>query len=72
MDIIRTRQKNWIGHIRGLFLSLSPSRGWKGREEEEGLDKSSWMMEDGHWRLKDKAQHREDIFISSKISHDLF
>jgi len=40
MDIIGTKQKNWIGHIlRGNSLQ---KEGWRGREEEEGLDKSSW------------------------------
>ena len=45
MDRIRTRQKNWIGHIlRGNSLQrgIMEKEGWKGRKEEEGLDKSSW------------------------------
>ena len=61
MDIIRTRQKNWIGHIlRGNSLQREIM---EGREEEKGLDKSSWtgwMMEDEYWKLKKKAQHREE------------
>ena len=43
MAIIRTRQKNWIGHIlRGNSLQKEIMEGWKEREEEKGLEKSSW------------------------------
>jgi len=44
MNIIRTRQKNWIGHIlRGNSLQRGLiEKEWKGREEEESLDKNSW------------------------------
>jgi len=47
LDIIRTTQKNWLGHIlRGNYLQRDiregRMEGKRGRgEEEEGLDKSS-------------------------------
>jgi len=44
MDIIRTRQKNWIGPIligNSLQRKILERR-MEGREEEEGLNKSSW------------------------------
>ena len=42
--IIRTRQKNWIGHVlRGNSLEKDNGRkDGRGKEEEEGLGKSSW------------------------------
>ena len=51
MDIIRTRQKNWIGHIlRGNSLQreimegrMEGKRG-RGRPRQKLMD---WMMEDG-------------------------
>jgi len=43
MDIIMKRQKNWIGHIlRGNSQRDISREGWRGREEEEDLGKSSW------------------------------
>src|SRR6218665_3962777 len=64
MDIIRTRQKNWIGHIlRGNSLQreilerrMKGKRG-SGRSRQKLMD---WMMEDGYWKLKEKAQHRDE------------
>jgi len=64
MDIIRTRQKNWIGHIlRGNSLQreimegrMEEKRG-RGRPRQKLMD---WMMEDGYRKLKVKAQHREE------------
>ena len=61
MDIIRTRQKNWIGHIlRGNSLQreimegrMEGKRG-RGRPRQKLMD---WMMEDGYGKLKEKAQH---------------
>ena len=63
MDIIRTRQRNWIGHIlRGNSLQreimerrLKEKRG----RERPGQKLMDLMMEDGYWKLKEKAQHRE-------------
>src|SRR6218665_3212747 len=62
MNIIRTRQK--IGHIlRGNSLQreimegrMEGKRG-RGRPRQKLVD---WMMEDGYWKLKVKAQHREE------------
>src|SRR6218665_679804 len=64
MDIIRTRQRNWIGHIlRGNSLQreimerrLEEKRG-RERPRQKLMD---LMMEDGYWKLKEKAQHREE------------
>lgn len=64
MNTIRTRQKNWMGHIlRGNSLQrdivegkMEGKRG-RGRPREKFLD---WMMEDGYGKLKEKAQHREE------------
>src|SRR6218665_1393317 len=64
IDIIRTRQKNWIGHIlRGNCLQreiiegrMEGKRG-RGSPRQKLMD---WMMEDGYWKLKEKAQHREE------------
>jgi len=61
MDIIKTRQKNWIAHIlRGNSLqreimegSMEGKRG-RGRPKQKLMD---WLMEDGYWKLKEKAQH---------------
>ena len=61
MDIIKTRQKNWIAHIlRGNSLqreimegSVEGKRG-RGRPRQKLMD---WLMEDGYWKLKEKAQH---------------
>jgi len=48
MNIIRTRQKNWIGHIlRGNSLQREIMEGrriGKGRRRQKLVD---WMMEDG-------------------------
>jgi len=64
MDIIRTRQKNWIGHIlRGSSLQreimdgrMEGKRG-RGRPREKFMD---WMKEVRYGKLKEKAQHREE------------
>jgi len=56
MDIIRTRQKNWIGHIiRGNTLQreimegrMEEKRG-RGRSRQKLMD---WMMEDEYGKLK--------------------
>jgi len=64
MDVIRTRQKNWIGHIlRGNSLQreimegrMEGKRG-TGRPRQKLMD---WMIEDGYGKLKEKAQHREE------------
>jgi len=62
MDTIRTKQKNWIGHIlRGsteedMEGRVEGKRG-RGRPRQNLMD---WMMEDGYWKLKEKEQHREE------------
>ena len=62
IDIIRIRQKNWIGHIlRGNSLRSEikegRTEGNRGRPRQKLMD---WMMEHGHGKLKEKAQHREE------------
>src|SRR6218665_3710917 len=64
MDIIRTRQKNWIGHmLRGNSLQreimegrMEGKRG-RGRPRQKLMD---WMMEEGYGKLKEKAQRGEE------------
>src|SRR6218665_3321720 len=64
MDIIRTRQENWIGHIlrdnsleREIIEGRVERKRGRGRPRQKLMD---WMMEDGYWKLKEKAQHREE------------
>ena len=64
MDIIRTRQKNWIGHIlrsnslqREIMEGRMEGKRGRGRIRQKLMD---WMMEDGYWKLKEKAQHQEE------------
>ena len=63
MDIIRTRQKNWIGHIlrgnsihRKILEGRMEGKRGIGRPRQKFMD---WLMEDGHGKLDEKAQHRE-------------
>src|SRR6218665_3925033 len=63
MDIIKTSQNNWIGHIlRGNSLQTEIMEGrmegkrQRGRPRQKLMD---WMMEGGYRKLKAKAQHRE-------------
>ena len=50
MDIIRTRQKNWIGHIlRGNSLQWEIMEGRMEKKRERHRQKlMGWMMEDGY------------------------
>src|SRR6218665_3176006 len=62
MDIITIMQKDWIGHIlRGNSLRREikegRTEGNRGRPRQKLMD---WMMEHGHGKLKEKAQHREE------------
>jgi len=61
MDIVRTRQKNWIRHIlRGNSLCTDGDNGRKrgrGRPRQKLID---WMMEDGYGNSRKKTQHREE------------
>ena|SRR6218665_1214845 len=64
MDIIRTRQKNWIGHIirgnspqREIMERRMEGKSGRRRPRQKLMD---WMMEDGYGKLKEKAQHREE------------
>ena len=60
MGIIRTRQKNWIGHVlRGNSLQRDTMEGRMERKSRR-VRLMDWMMEDGYWTLKEKAQHREE------------
>src|SRR6218665_689271 len=60
MDIIRTRQKNWIGYIlRGNSLQreimegrMEGKRG-RGRNRQKLMD---WMMGDGGWILETQGK----------------
>ena len=56
MDIIRTRQKNWIGHItRGDSLQREIMEGRMERKREKGRPRQKlmdWMMDDGYRKLK--------------------
>ena len=66
IDIIRTRQKNWIRQI--LTDNSLCTEGDKGRKDGREQRKRKayrqklmdWMMKDGYWKLKEKAQHREE------------
>src|SRR6218665_498485 len=63
LTIIRTRQRNWMGHImRGDSLQteitegrMEDKRGW-GRPRQKLLD---WVMSEGYSKRKEEAQHRE-------------
>ena len=65
MDIIRTRQKNWIRHIlrgsnslqREIMEGKMEGKRRRRRPRQKLMD---WMMEDGYGKLKEKAQHREE------------
>jgi len=63
IDIIRTRQENWIRHnprCNSLHREIREGRiegkTGKGRLRQKLMD---WMIEDGYGKLKEKAQHRE-------------
>ena len=64
MDISRTGQKNWIGHIvRGNSLQREIMEGRMEGERGRGRSRQNlmdWTMEDGYWKLQEKAQHREE------------
>jgi len=64
MDIIRTRQKNWIGHIlrdnslqREIMEGRMEGKRRRGRPRQKLMD---LLMEDRYWKLKEKAQHRDE------------
>ena len=56
MNIIRTRQKNWIGYIlRGNSLQREIMEGRMERKRGRGRPRQkliNWMMEDGYGKLK--------------------
>ena len=68
MDIIRTSQKNWKGHIMsGNSLQREIMKGWKERKEEEGLEKSPWT---GRWRTDTgNPRKRYNIEKSGVVGH---
>jgi hypothetical protein len=64
VDTVKTRQKNWIGHLlRGDSLQRDIMEGRlegkrsRGRPRQKLLD---WMMEKGYRELKEKAQQQEE------------
>src|SRR6218665_2071783 len=59
MDIIRTRQKNWIGHIlqREILEGRMEGKRGRGRPRQKHM---GWIMEDRYGKLKEKAQHQEE------------
>ena len=64
MDMFRTRHKYYIGHIlRGNSLQRGIMEGRMGGKRGRGRPRQklmAWIMEDGYWNLKEKAQHREE------------
>jgi len=64
MDIIRTRQQNWIGHIlRGKSLQREIMKGRLDGKRGRGRPRQklmNWLKENGYGKLKEKAQHRKE------------
>jgi len=61
MEIIRTRQKNWIGHIlRGDSMQKEIMDGRMEGKRGRGRPRQK-LMEDGYGKLVERAQHREDL-----------
>jgi len=56
VDIIRTRQKNWIWHIlRGKSLQREIMEGrMEGKRGRPRQKLKDWMMEDGYGQLKER------------------
>ena len=57
MNIIRKRQKNWIGGNslqREIMEGRMEGKRGRGRPRQKLMD---WMMEDGYWKVKEKTQH---------------
>src|SRR6218665_127343 len=64
IDIIRTKQKNWVGHIlRGNSPQREIMEGRMGGKRERGRSRQKlmeWTMKDGYGKLKEKAQNRQE------------
>src|SRR6218665_1612063 len=63
LTIIRTRQRNWMGHImirdslqREIIEGRMDCKRGRGRPRQKLLD---WMMSEEYNKVKEEAQHRE-------------
>src|SRR6218665_3293591 len=63
LTIIRTRQRNWMGHIiRGDSLQREIIEGGLEGKRGRGIPRQKlldWMMSEGYRKLKEEIQHRE-------------
>ena len=63
LTIIRTRQRNWMGHIlRGDSLQREIIEGRMEGKRGRGSPRQKlqdWMVNEGYSKFKEEAQHRE-------------
>ena len=56
LTIIRTRQRNWMRHIREIIKGRMDCKWGRRRPRKKLL---AWMMSEEYSKLKEEAQHRE-------------